>query len=211
MGIGRREFLRLFGGAIAAAASSKVVLIDQDLFINRKLGIALHKPPGWSFTSIRQFADMKSGQIINEDLDAVTLEEIGSLADPVVIFNRPNPTNKPRFDPGVTVYVEPLELEAGLTLICVCANEESFYQDVLLDYHNIVAPKLTTISNCPTIEFTSEFTLENEAFPPIAVRSRTIISERKPAIYTLRMFDSPRTGQDESAVFDKLVQGLRYV
>lgn len=69
MGIGRREFLRLFGTAIAAASAnpSAAITIRDDQYINRRLGIAFQKPNGWVFSDVKQMADLKAGQILDLD------------------------------------------------------------------------------------------------------------------------------------------------
>jgi len=48
VGIGRRKFLKLFGAVIATAATNplRAVIINDDLYINRALGLAYKKPIG---------------------------------------------------------------------------------------------------------------------------------------------------------------------
>jgi len=68
-GIGRREFLQLFGGALAtltANASSAIAVLD-DQYINRKLGIAFRKPHGWTFAD-----DIESCQSMLKDFSVTS-------------------------------------------------------------------------------------------------------------------------------------------
>lgn len=89
MGIGRREFLQLFGTAIATLTSnpnSEIAIVDEQ-YVNRKLGIAFRKPPEWTFADDKEMGDVSAGQILDLDDPALARELIDVVAgtiDPTV-------------------------------------------------------------------------------------------------------------------------------
>ncbi len=212
MGIGRRAFLRLFGASIAVATTSplQAVVIDQDLYLNQPLGIALKKPKNWQFGSIRQFKDMKSDQILKDDIDPNVEAEIRNSDDPIVILTESN-VSRDEFRPSVVVYVEYFELSEGETLLNVLPNIERVYQELLEDFEHVGEPKTLQISGCDSIDYNSVYTLKTKLSSPRPIRCRSIISERKPYIYTLRMFDAPGALMDASREFNEVVRTVTYV
>src|SRR5688572_7885271 len=98
MGLGRRAFLRIFGTALASLAvtPNRTIAILGDDYVNRKLGVAFRKPPGWIFSDVREMGEVARGQILqlndpesldefwpNRELPVLTLarDAISSAAD----------------------------------------------------------------------------------------------------------------------------------
>lgn len=75
MGIGRREFLGLFGGLLAklARVSSPAAACVGEVYLNRRLGIAFSCPPGWKFVSVADMGALREGQLLALD-EQVTRE-----------------------------------------------------------------------------------------------------------------------------------------
>lgn len=90
MGIGRREFMRLTSIALAGLAIDplKAVAINDNIYVNRKLGILFEKPSGWGFVSVKDFGQIKSEQIIGQALNQTAEEIWEDLGDPVCIATK---------------------------------------------------------------------------------------------------------------------------
>ena len=69
MGIGRREFIRVFGASLAAlaAAPADAVSLVDDFYLNRKLGLGFRRPDGWSFADVQKMGSVKKGQLLAID------------------------------------------------------------------------------------------------------------------------------------------------
>lgn len=109
MGVGRREFLRLFGaalGSLALRASPAVALLD-DLYLNRKLGLAFKKPSRWHFGDVREMGKIKGGQLLDLD-DAELAREIIEATDfPIVCISQTTlDASSGDFTPGVTFFLQ---------------------------------------------------------------------------------------------------------
>ena len=110
MGVGRREFLRLTGLALAGLTVDplKAVAINNNVYVNKKLGILFHKPQGWDFIAVKDFGKLKSEQIIGEGLDVTTDEIWNDLGEPVCVVTKyyhDNPEQKGVFSPTITLNI----------------------------------------------------------------------------------------------------------
>ena len=90
MGIGRRQFIKLASLALAGLSVDPLsaVAINDDVYVNKKLGILFHKPKNWGFVSIKDFGRIKSEQVIGEWLEDSQEEIWEELGDPICIATK---------------------------------------------------------------------------------------------------------------------------
>ena len=109
-GIGRRDFLRVFGGSIATAASTPLsaVVVEDDVYINRKLGLAFSKPTDWSYASLRVFRELRNEyELATSDPVLVADFEEGGL--PLAVISERS--LRLGLSGSITVGVEPFDIE----------------------------------------------------------------------------------------------------
>ena len=203
MGIGRREFLRIFGTTIAAAANpaAAVTLLDN-CYINRRLGIGFRKPPSWKFSDVKLMEAIVEDQVFDVD-DPESLREIKeSAGSPLLTLSKEKLSlNSKRFTPGMHVYVDYFENEQDAKSRPVIPFYLSHFdigmlRDSLKDYETTTEPILRWVSRCPAIDYESAFTFEHPNIRPTSVRLRSMLIYQGKAFFTLRMFDSPQLGGD---------------
>jgi hypothetical protein len=105
MGIGRRDFLKLFGATlatIAVAANPAAALLD-DLYINRKLlGIAFKKFAGWRFSNVADMGVLKDGQILAlDDIEPVNQLKEKTELPLITVSKEPVLLGAQDFTPGI--------------------------------------------------------------------------------------------------------------
>ncbi len=218
MGIGRRQFLRIFGATLAAAANpaAAVTMLDN-FYVNRRLGIGFRKPSTWTFSDVKQMEAIVDDQIFDVD-DPDLLKEIKeSAGSPLLTLSKDkiSPESR-RFTPGMHVYVDYLENEKDAKTRPIFPFYLSHFdirllRDTLKDYETTTEPVLKWISECPAIEYESVFTFEHANIRPTLVRLRSMLIYQGKAFYTLRMFDSPQLGGDRVFNFAPLVESIRVV
>ena len=203
MGIGRREFLKLFGGAIATQSSAIHIL--DDLYVNWKLGIAFRKPHGWTFGDVQEMGKVVAGQILDfDDVDLAT--ELADSAElPILTISKDRlSADADRFTPGITIYLDfiedfPGDVEIEPAFENVSGDIHSC-ELMLKDFRVTSSPQPTQISECDAVEYGAAFVFEHENMEPTPVRMRTLTIYQIPAIYTLRMYDSPIS--EPNLIFD---------
>lgn len=156
MGIGRREFLKLFGAVITTVASNplQAVIVNDDLYVNRALGLAYRKPNGWHFLSLEAFADIKEKQQLQ---DSETTEKLKRGDDPIAIISQYHESSGITFSPSITIYVENFELHDGESLQELVSTLSDTYAKALVDYKFVKRPKAVSVSGCEASEYLSTF------------------------------------------------------
>jgi hypothetical protein len=221
MGIGRREFLRLFGGALASFAtqtSSAVALLD-DLYINRRLGIALRKPSGWHFGDVQEMGHVTKGQLL-ELADPQLVSEIRESGElPIVTMTQlPLNAKSGNFTPGINVFLE--NFSDSDEIWTDVRNDPRFaaeldaevWPTVLKNFRVHSSPTTTRIPGCDAGCYTASFDFEHvqlkEAVP---VRLRSLILLERPSWYTIRMYDSPYLGGPFERDYADFVSTIRII
>ena len=209
--INRRDFLLSFSSAFAAVAikPSQAVAVNQDLYLNQALGIAIKKPSKWVFQDLRNFADLKSNQILSDSISPELELEIMNSEAPLVVFAEASNEGE-RFKPSAALYAEHLELLNHETIDDVIKYEENLSSEILPDYRLIKATPGVSVNGYKSIKMETMFTFKTDKISPISVRNISIITQRHPFIYTLRLFDSPANSMNAQSEMSKIVRSIHY-
>ena len=218
MGIGRREFLKLFSSTIAVQGTGLVdaVSILENQYVNRAFGIALQKPPGWNFLNVQEMGQIKNGQILNFE-DVKRAQKIKDFIDlPILkISKESNLKNHESFSPSITVFVEPLsEAESETSsnqIIEILESDIEFCQSTLKNFYTNGQLNAKTISRNHAGSYLADFIFEHEKIKPIKTRMQSIVIIQERTLYTFRMFDSPFAENKLLFNFNTFIQSIRLV
>ena len=69
MEVGRRQFMEVCGCILAKLATqpSPAVYQQDDVYINRRLGVAFSRPAGWNFVRVDEMGEVQQGQLLAID------------------------------------------------------------------------------------------------------------------------------------------------
>lgn len=212
MGIGRREFLSLFGSTLAALAvlPTPAVALEDDLYLNRKLGLAFRKPRGWHFADVRNMGVMAKGQLLTidgEELHA-ELRDLWNSAEAlplVTVTQTPLGADARVFTPGISAFVEPLVPGEGGPLAVAEEDLTAMYR--LLRQVEVISHSVASnVSHSPAAEYRIAFLFEHEGLAaPTTVRMRALHIHQDARRYTFRMYDA----RNQAVAFDPFIQGIR--
>ena len=204
MGIGRREFIRLFGAGIAAASTnlSSAIAIHNNEYINRRLGIAFQKPAGWFFANVQEMGQIKAGQILALEDSHLAEYVVESTELPILsISKEPMSSKSDRFTPGVNIYLERLNDSRSIvpcraSLVDSIQEDVSFCESILRDFRLVSSPSKMFLSRCDAARYEASFMFEHKNLKPTRVRMISVAIEQGIASYSLRLYDSPWLGND---------------
>lgn len=192
MGIGRRAFLKLTGVALAGLTIDplKAVAINEDAYVNRKLGILFYKPRGWGFVSVTDFGDIADKQIFGEGLGLSKQEIIDQIGTPICMatkYFKETPENKGIFSPTITLNITPEdELEDLASMPFEDIMEFSDYGTALLlnDFKVTRRYDPQYISNCKFFECDGEYLFEHiEIDKPLRVEIKVLRTRHNGLFY----------------------------
>ena len=239
MGIGRREFIRIFGASLAAVAAtpSDAVSLVDDLYLNRKLGMGFRRPDGWNFADVQEMGRVKKGQLLAIDDEVVAGKLLESMHLPFVSVVRRSETPE-GFTPSAQFYVvddvpaleEVLDLGDALERLLgeFTGNDEAAddlpstlrklhddakaCKDFLRSFDVLSPPRRFQLSACDAAEYTASYLFEHsELAHPVRVRVRTIYVNHRIASYLIRLIDSPYGTRQDKFDFDAFVDSIRLV
>jgi hypothetical protein len=209
-GLGRRGFLQLFGGVIASAAVTPVasVVLSDDLYVNRRLGLAFTKPAGWAYESLKTFTDLRDEyELASVDPDLEKELKTGQLPIAVVSQSPVRTTLGASF----TVYVEEHSFESDETLLGSFPSLVGYFQQLFRGFEVTSDPVLKRVSGYDSIDYTSRFIFQDSRGSLGYVRHRSLVTVRTPLLYTFNMLDIPSKEIDVARTFDQLVESIKYV
>lgn len=217
MGIGRREFLKLFGASVTTLAvdPSNAIAVFGNQYVNRKLGIAFRKPDGWQFADMQEMGDIKAGQILDLD-DPERARQIDNIIDlPILTISKDGlSADSNTFTPGVTIHVEQLQPDGPEKKLCpvdILAIDSDFCQTFLKEF-TVTSPfKPMRVSACDAGKFTASFIFEHENIEPIPVQMQTLAIEQEQTLYTFRMYDAPHVGGKMVFDYTSFIDSIKIV
>jgi hypothetical protein len=220
MGIGRREFLRLAGLALTGLAVNplKAVAVNDNAYVNKKLGILFYKPQDWGFISVKDFGKLRSEQIIGKGLEETTDETWDELGDPICVvtkYYQDRPEHRGVFSPTITLNITP---KGGLQEIGYETFEElidmSHYgtSQILKDFRVTKSYDPYKISNCKFYEFDAEYMFEHvEIDEPLKVELKVLKAEHNGYYYDFNCHQSKAQNQIADKEFDEFKKTIKLI
>jgi hypothetical protein len=220
MGLGRREFLRLTSIALAGLAFDplKAVAINDNVYVNKKLGVLFHKPLDWGFIAIKDFGKIKSEQVIGEGLDKTEEEIWEELGDPICIttkYYQDKPEYKGLFSPTITLNITPKEeledlgCETFEDLMEMSAYGTSM---ILKEFRVTKRSDLYYISNCKFYEYDAEYMYEHiEINEPIKVELKVLKAEHNGFYYDFNCHQSKTQRQFADKEFEDFKKTIKLI
>lgn len=220
MGIGRREFLRLTGLALAGLAIDplKAVAINDNIYINKKLGILFEKPNDWGFVAIKDFGRIKSEQLIGHGLEETADEIWEELGDPICIatkYYQDKSEYKGIFSPTITLNITPkheLEYLGFKTFEELMEMSEFGVSHLLKDFKVVKRYDPTLISNCKFYEYDAEYLFEHiEINEPLKVELKVLKAEHNGFYYDFNCHQSRTQNQIADVEFEKFKRTIKLI
>lgn len=220
MGIGRREFIRLTGLALAGVAPDplKAVVTTEDVYINKKLGLMFNKPREWGFVALKDFGKIKEDQILNGEWNLQKDEVFESLGEPVCIVTK-YPLDlseyKGVFSPTITVHVTPKsefeedEFESFEELMSMSAYGASLF---LKDFQIIDGHSPYVVSGSTFYEYDATYSFEHvDLNVPLKVELKVIKVEQSDFYYDFNCHQSIEANQIAGKEFEYFKNSIRLI
>ncbi len=220
MGIGRREFLRLTGLALAGLTIDplKAVTINDNIYVNKKLGILFEKPSDWGFVAVKDFGRIKNEQVVGAGLDEAAEEIWEELGDPICIttkYFQDKPEYKGNFSPTITLNITPkqeleyLGHETFEELMEMSAYGTSM---ILKDFQVIKKYEPYLISNCKFYEYDAEYLFEHtEIIEPLKVELKVLKTEHNGFYYDFNCHQSKTQKQFADKEFEEFKKTIKLI
>lgn len=220
MGIGRREFLKLTSLAFLGVAIDplKAVLTNNNIYVNKKLGIYFVKPKDWDFIAVKDFGKLKEKQLIGSGLKEDSDELWKELDDPICIitkFYEDKPEYYGVFSPTIILNITPkseFEHLGYKTFREVIEISNKGISSVLKDFKVIKKYKPYKISNVTFYEYDAQYLFENiELDYPLPVEIKTLKAEHNGFYYEFNFHQSKAQNQTAEIEFKQFARSIKLI
>lgn len=220
MGIGRRQFLKFTGLALAGLITDpyQAVITAEDVYINKKLGILFYKPKGWGFVNVKDFGRIKDGQMLDNGWYKSKEEIWEDLGDPICMatkYYKDLPENKGIFSPTITLNITPKSELADIgyeTFEELIAMSEYGVSTLLKEFKIIKRYTPFKISGCKFYEYDAEYLFEHEEIDnPLKVDLKVLKAEHKDFYYDFNCHQSITQNQIASKEFEKFKKSIKLI
>ncbi len=220
MGIGRLEFLRLTTMALGGLAGNPLqsVITNNNIYINKKLGILFHKPDYWEFINVKDFGKLKDAQVLGNGWEDKKDEVWKELGEPICIatkYYQDKPEHRNIFSPTITLNITPIEELKNI-------GHESFEEligmseygagQLLKDFTVVKRHEPSFISGCKFYEFDAEYTFEHiEIDKPLKVELKVLKTEHKGFYYDFNCHQSSTQKQTAYRELEEFKKSIKLI
>ena len=220
MGIGRREFLKLTGTALAGLAMDPLLAVctNNNFYVNKKLGILFEKPSDWGFLAVKDFGRIKSEQIIGGGLDETAEGIWKELGDPICIatkYFQDKSEYKGVFSPTITLNITPkqeLEYLGHETFEQLMWMSECCVSHLLKDFKVVKRYDPVMISNCKFYEYDAQYLFEHiEIDKPLKAELKVLKAEHNGFYYDFNCHQSKTQNQIADREFEEFKWTIKLI
>lgn len=220
MGIGRRAFMKISSLAVVGLSIDplQAVVTNNDIYLNKKLGLYFEKPKDWGFVSVKDFGKLRDAQILGNGFDDHKEEIWEDLGDPICIitkYHQDLPEYKGVFSLTITVNVthktefKDFEFENVEELIELSRAGAA---RILKDFRVVKTYPTYQISDCNFYEYDTEYTFEHIELPkPISVQLKVIKAEHGDFYYDFNCHQSKEVDQLASTEFNFFKNNIKLI
>ncbi|KOP35891.1 hypothetical protein DBB36_19020 [Flavobacterium sp. WLB] len=220
MGIGRRNFLKFTSLALTGVVINPLqsVIINDDVYVNKKLGILFYKPIGWGYVDIKDFGKIRDSQILANGWENEKDEVYEDLGEPICIITKyyqDKPEYKGKFSPTITLNItHKSELQD-----CEYESFEKLMEFSLAGTSNLLNGFNVTrkyepyeISGCKFYEYDAEYMFEHvELDKPLKVELKVIKAEHNDYYYDFNCHQSSEQNQIADLEFENFKKSIKLI
>ncbi|NQZ59843.1 MAG: twin-arginine translocation signal domain-containing protein, partial [Lentisphaeraceae bacterium] len=137
MSVSRRSFLKLLTMATAGMALNPLmpVVANNEIYVNKKLGIAFRIPKGWYFYTVQKMNEMCDSQTFKADAPYIDEYREELLSQPLVSIGMLPPDDdkvKNKFSPSIILRLE--AKDDSIEFDDILSDSNSYLESVTKDF-----------------------------------------------------------------------------
>lgn len=209
--LSRRGFLQGLGAAAASLALRPLhgVSTEGDIYRNARIGLAVERPAGWSFSSIADFANLRAQALLLDEFP----ETLHALKDPtnLPVFLFENSAHRQgHFAPAITLYDEPLRGGTPGDQLKAHANMVGWLGRSYRQCRILEAPVEVSVSGADATRCRWTYRHQLESGESAVLYVQSVLVFRPPQVHTYYLVDRYPDRHTGDPVWDRFIASIAY-
>lgn len=192
-----------------AISPSLAVVANNEIYVNKKLGIAFRIPGGWHFYSVQKMHEIFDAQILKPDAPLIGeyLEELKSQSLVSIGMHPPDDgKGNKQFSPSIVLRLE--AKDECIEFEDILDDSNSYLESVTNGFRAIENRPVSRICGYRALKGKYGYLFEAEGMSPTPIIGRSCIIELESHFYTFNMYNSDPENQEIDAMFDQLESSI---
>ena len=220
MGIGRRKFVKMASLSLAGLGVNpvKASFINENMYVNSKLGIMFEKPDGWTIRKKQDFGEMFDKQILDDGWENFKNELKEDLDEPICVIAKyyaEDDRYNEQFSPSIVVEVtakSDFNFLEGASFNKVAEISHQFTESFLKDFKVLKEYPPYSIDGVNFLEYDAQYLFEHiDLKEPILTELKVIKAETENYFYDFNMHQSKAKNEIADIEFTKFKNSLKFL
>ena len=220
MGIGRRKFVKMASLSLAGLGVNpvKASFINENMYVNSKLGIMFEKPDGWTIIKKQDFGEMFDKQILDDGWENFKNELKEDLDEPICVIAKyyaEDDRYNEQFSPSIVVEVtakSDFNFLEGASFNKVAEISHQFTESFLKDFKVLKEYPPYSIDGVNFLEYDAQYLFEHiDLKEPILTELKVIKAETENYFYDFNMHQSKAKNEIADIEFTKFKNSLKFL
>ena len=210
MGVSRRSFLKMLGMATAGIALNPLipVVANNEIYVNKKLGIAFRIPKEWYFYNVQKMDEMYDSQILKPDAPHIDeyIEELRSQPLVSIGMYPPDEEGNKRFSPSIVLRLEPKDESIEFESIL---NDSNLYlESVTRNFRALESRQISDICGYRALRGKYGYLYEATGMASTPIIGRSCIIDVGAHFYSFNMYNNDPESLGIDTMFDQLESSI---
>lgn len=200
----------MIGVATAGLAlpPSFAVVANNEIYVNKKLGIAFRIPKGWYFYSVQKMDEMYDSQILKPDAPHLEeyFEELKSQPLVSIGMHPPDEEGRKQFSPSIVLRLE--AKDEDIEFVDIINDSNSYLESITNGFRAIENRAESRICGYRALHGKYGYLFEAEGMDSTPIIGRSCIIELQSHYYTFNMYNNDPETPGIDAMFDLLESSI---
>lgn len=210
MGVSRRSFLKMAGMATAGLALNPLipVVANNEIYLNKKLGIAFRIPKEWYFYDVQKMDEMCDSQILKPDAPNIEeyFEELRNQPLVSIGMHPPDVGVNKKFSPSIVLRLE--TKDENIEFEKILDDSNSYIESVTRDFRAIENKPVSEICGYRALHGKYGYLFEAKGMTSTPIIGRSCIIEVASYYYSFNMYNYDPENLGIDKMYDQLESSI---
>ena len=185
------------------------VVANNEIYVNKKLGIAFRIPKGWYFYKVQKMNEMYDSQIFKPDAPHIDEYREELRSQPLVSIGMLPPDDdkgKKQFSPSIVLRLE--AKDESIEFDDILSDSNSYLESITNDFRALGNRPISDICGYRALHGKYSYLFEAKGMAPTPIIGRSCIIEAESHFYSFNMYNHNPENFGIETMFDQLESSI---